>query len=164
MKSSLFPRFGLLALGAVLALASPGTAQQTCVPFKATATVQLTFLGQNGNLLHFAVSGTGAGAPIGSYSQSGTILFVLQPKQVLFTSSTAISTPAGTIFTREIGVSLATGATGTYQITGGTGAFVGAHGSGTFNVVRNPDGTQSATYDGVLCLPAAPARLPGSAN
>lgn len=155
MKRRLSPRFGLLAIVALLALAAPGAAQQTCVPFKATSTVKLAFLSQSGNVLNFAVSGAGVGAPIGPYTQSGTIRFVLQPRQVLFTSSTTISTPTGTISTREIGLSLPTGATGTYQITGGTGVFVGAHGSGSFNVVRNPDGTQSATYDGVLCLPAA---------
>jgi hypothetical protein len=155
MKRYLFPLACLLALGAVLTLASRSVAQQTCVPFQATSTVRLSLLSVNGNMAALAVNGTGVGTPIGPYAQSGTILFVFQPNNILFTSSTAIATPAGAIFTREVGVSLPAGATGTYRLTGGTGAYVGAHGSGSFSVVRNPDGTQTATYNGTLCLPPA---------
>jgi hypothetical protein len=152
MKRYLSPLFFcLLALGTMLTLASPSVAQQTCVPFKATTVVTLTPLG--GGV--FTASGSGTGTPIGNYTQTSTITFFQQGKgAVRFRSTDIITTPVGTLSTTEMGSSTFGRAAGTFRITGGTGAYAGASGSGSFRVVVNANGTQTATYTGTLCLPA----------
>jgi hypothetical protein len=145
----LFSLSYLLALAAVLALNSRGVAQQRCAPFNATSVVSVTPLGGGA----FSINGSGSGTPIGSFTQAGTAQFFLVGKgSVQFTSTTVISTPAGNLYTAEMGSSTFGRAAGTFRIVGGTGAYAGVSGAGSFKVAVNTNGTQTATYVGVLCL------------
>lgn len=152
MKRHLLPLCALLALWGVLMPASPGVARPNCVPFEATATVTLTVLDQHGITLLVSLNGTGTGT-IGDFTLSSRGLFIFHRSETDFVSHTTITTPDGTIASREMGDSLPTGARGSFRLNGGTGIYKGATGSGSFEVVVNADGTQTGHYMGDLCLP-----------
>jgi hypothetical protein len=138
----------LIAILAALGSGNRAEAQTHCSPFRAVSVVRVMPIpGMPGA---FSLSGSGTGVPIGTYTQSGRIDFQLVGGAVHFFSRTVIATALGEIHTAEAGVSNGQAAVGSFRVLGGTGQYAGVTGSGAFRVVLNPNGTQTATYTGIL--------------
>jgi hypothetical protein len=140
-----------LALAGILAAAQP-TAAAAGVPFKLDLTTTSTkFLDPPPLPVVMEINAAGTGTHVGLCTSESTVTWVERSGGVWFSGPLTITAANGDeLFLDTFGWSFPDGGDGDYVITGGTGRFEDATGSGSFDVVVNADGSQTATLDGTI--------------
>jgi len=140
-----------VVLAGILAVAGP-TAAGAHVPFKLDLTITAArFIDPPPPPVIMELEAAGTGTHVGLCTSESTVTWVQREGGVWFSGPLVITAADGAkIFLDTFGWSTSEGADGDYVVEGGTGRFEGASGSGSFDVVVNDDGSQTATLNGTI--------------
>lgn len=138
-----------LGLAGFLDMTQPAAAD---VPFKLDLTITAArFIDPPPPPVIMELESAGTGTHVGLCTGESTVTWIVKGDGVWFSGPLTITAANGdTINLDTYGWSDSSGADGDYVIKGGTGRFEEASGSGSFDVVVNDDGSQTAALNGTI--------------